>query len=212
MDASRAGRKLYCVVSDAYGNSVQSNVVTLGMIPTLAITKQPTSVKVAEGAKATVKVTATGEGLKYAWWIAPATSSTFSKSSVTGASYSVTMDATRSGRKLYCVVSDSYGNSVKSNTVTLSMIPTLAITKQPTSVKVAAGEKATVKVTATGEGLKYAWWIAPATSSTFSKSSVTGASYSVTMDATRSGRKLYCVVSDAYGNSVKSNTVTINMA
>lgn len=64
----------------------------------------------------------------------------------------------------------------------------------------------------TGEGLSYTWWVAPAGSTTFSKSSVTGASYSVTMDATRSGRKLYCVVSDAYGNSVKSNTVTINMA
>ena len=88
----------------------------------------------------------------------------------------------------------------------------LAITKQPTSVKVAEGAKATVKVTATGEGLSYTWWVAPAGSTTFSKSSVTGASYSVTMDATRSGRKLYCVVSDAYGNSVKSNTVTINMA
>ena len=211
MDASRAGRKLYCVVSDSYGNSVKTNTVTINMIPTLTITKQPTSVKVAEGEKATVKVTATGEGLSYAWWYAPAGSTKYSKSSVTGASYSVTMDATRAGRKLYCVVSDAYGNSVKSNTVAINMIQPLTITKQPTSVKVAEGEKATVKVTATGEGLKYAWWYAPAGSTTYSKSSITTASYSVTMNEARSGRKLYCVVTDIAGNTVKSNTVSIKM-
>ena len=67
----------------------------------LAITKQPESVKVAEGALANVKVTASGEGLKYAWWIAAAGSTSFSKSSVTAASYSVAMNATRAGRQLY---------------------------------------------------------------------------------------------------------------
>ena len=122
MNASRAGRQLYCVVTDAYGNSVTTNTVTIDMIPTLAITKQPESVKVAEGALANVKVEASGEGLKYAWWIAAAGSTSFSKSSVTAASYSVAMNASRAGRQLYCVITDASGNSVKSNTVTIDML------------------------------------------------------------------------------------------
>ena len=31
MSASRSGRQVYCVVTDKYGNSVKSNVVTLRM-------------------------------------------------------------------------------------------------------------------------------------------------------------------------------------
>lgn len=36
-------------------------------------------------------------------------------------SYYYSMTAAKDGRKVYCVITDSYGNSVKSNTVILSM-------------------------------------------------------------------------------------------
>ena len=77
----------------------------------------------------------------------------------------------------------------------------LAITKQPTSVTVANGEKAATTVTATGEGLTYTWYYTSnKAGAEFFVSSVTGATYSTTMDATRDGRKVYCVITDKYGN------------
>ena len=76
----------------------------------------------------------------------------------------------------------------------------------------ADGDFARVFVEATGDGLTYEWWYAQPDDEEFSKSSLSTATYSAPMDALRDGRRLYCIVSDAYGNSVKSDTVTMNMA
>ena len=122
------------------------------------------------------------------------------------------MDATRDGRQVYCVVKDKYGNSVKTNTVTLSMGNVAKITKQPVSVTVASGATAKVSFTATGDGLTYTWYFKNKGATSFSKTtSFTSNTYSVVMDATRDGRQVYCVVKDKYGNSVKSDTVTLRM-
>ena len=122
MTSARAGRQIYCVVTDKYGNSVKSNTVTLGMGNTVKITKQPVSVSAAKGTAATVSVTATGDGLTYKWYFKNPSATSFTyTSSFTSNSYSVSMDSTRNGRQVYCVITDKYGNSVKTSTATLSM-------------------------------------------------------------------------------------------
>ena len=71
MNAERAGRKIYCVVTDVYGNKVKSQTVTLGMNSgkTLAIIQQPTTMNyVQAGATVKVGIKATGDGLKYQWY------------------------------------------------------------------------------------------------------------------------------------------------
>ena len=213
MDATRAGRQVYCVVTDKYGNSVQSNTVTLSMSSGVKITTQPVDVTVASGAKATVKVVATGEGLTYKWYFKNAGASKFAlTTSFKGSSYTIAMDASRAGRQVYCVVTDKYGNSVTSNTVTLGMSSGVKITTQPVDVTVASSAKATVKVVATGEGLTYKWYFKNAGASKFAlTNSFKGNSYSIAMDASRAGRQVYCVVTDKYGNSATSNTVTLSM-
>jgi len=86
------------------------------------------------------------------------------------------------------------------------------IAAQPMNVTVAKGETAKVTVSAIGEGLTYKWYFKNAGASKFSyTSSFTGDSYSVKMDASRDGRQVYCVVTDKYGNSIQSNTVTLSM-
>lgn len=111
-----------CVVTDKYGNSVQSNTVTLNMSSGVKITTQPKNVTVAEGANARVTVVATGEGLTYKWYYKNAgTSKFYLTTSFTGDTYAAAMNSNRAGRQIYCVVTDKYGNSVTSDTVTLSM-------------------------------------------------------------------------------------------
>ena len=210
-DSTRNGRTVYCVVKDKYGNSVKSNVVTLYMGNPAKITKQPASANVLSGSQAKTTVTATGDGLTYTWYIKNKGATAWSKSSATGSSYSVTMKDTSNGRQVYCVVKDKYGNSVKSNVVTLTMKKVAKITKQPASVTVASGASAKITLTATGDGLTYTWYIKNKGATTWSKSSATGSSYSVTMKDTSNGRQVYCVVKDKYGNSVKSNIITLKM-
>ena len=86
------------------------------------------------------------------------------------------------------------------------------IVTQPTDVTVAKGKTAKVMVQATGDGLTYQWYYKNAGASKFSLTdSFKGNSYSVSMSAARNGRQVYCVITDKYGNSVTTNTVTLKM-
>lgn len=212
MTSARDGRRAYCIIADSTGKTVTSNIVTFTAKRALKITSQPKDTKVAAGAAARVSVTATGTGLKYQWYFAEAGSGKFYKSSVTTATYSVSMTAARDGRRVYCVVSDGSGNTVTSNIVTLSVEGSLKIISQPKDTKVAAGVDARATVTVSGSGLKYQWYIASATSNVFQKSAVTSSTYSVTMSKERSGRRAFCVITDNAGNKVTSDTVTFTMA
>ena len=108
----------------------------------LQLTAQPQSVKVKSGETAAVTVEAEGDGLQYAWYYAAPGSDTFQKtSSFTGDTYAITMNDSRAGRRVYCRVSDKYGNVVKTDKVTLSMDSDLAITAQPVSVTVDDGQR-----------------------------------------------------------------------
>ena len=131
------------------------------------------------------------------------------KSSITSNTYSFTMETKRDGRQVYCVVKDKYGNSVKSQVATVTARKDIKILKQPKSVRVAFGKTATVSVSATGFGLKYQWYYREAGTSKYKKSSTTTSTYSVTMDANRSGRRVYCVITDQYGNTLRTDTARL---
>jgi len=216
MTEARNGRQVYCVVTDKFGNSVQSDIYTLTLKPTVAaIVTQPLDVVVDAGERATVTVVAEGDGLTYEWYYKNVGATSFVKTEVfSGSRYSVVMNAARDGRQLYCVITDKYGNSVTTDTVTIAMQKSsnLAIVIQPEDVTVAEGESAVVAFTAVGEGLTYEWYFRNAGSSKFVKTdSFVDCRYSVVMNAARDGRQVYCVVTDMYGNTVQTDVVTISM-
>ncbi|MBQ9762250.1 MAG: starch-binding protein [Oscillospiraceae bacterium] len=213
MNNARDGRRVYCVVTDQFGNSVTTDTVTLSMYTPLEIIQQPVSVVVASGEMAKVTVTARGDGLRYAWYFAAANEDNFAKTNTfTGKSYYTPMNAARDGRQVYCVITDRYGNSVTTDIVTLSRYTPLEITQQPVSVVVPAGKLATVTVMAKGDDLRYEWYFAGANEDGFIKTNTfTGKSYCVPMNAARNGRQVYCVITDRYGNSVTSEIVTLGM-
>ncbi|MBQ1848384.1 MAG: hypothetical protein II135_10285 [Clostridia bacterium] len=138
------------------------------------------------------------------------------KSGLTGDTYSVSMVPKKSGREVYCVITDKYGNKVTTDTVTLNMaVPEgyeLKIAKQPENVCVGLNETAVTTVSVEGEGLKYQWYGRDPGQSSFWKSGLTGDTYSVSMVPKKSGREVYCVITDKYGNKVTTQTVTLNAA
>ena len=180
-----------------------------------AIVTQPVDVTVGEGEKAVVSFTAQGDGLTYTWYYKNHGKSKFSKTtSFTGNTYEVAMNDDRNGRQVYCIVTDVYGNTARTDTVTLSLKAPdpVKILSQPTSVWVEEGEKAVVTVEAKGDGLTYKWYYKNPGSSKYTyTSSFKGNTYSIAMSKARSGRYVYCKITDAYGNTVKSKAVSLNM-
>jgi hypothetical protein len=150
------------------------------------------------------------------WYLKNPTASSFSKSSITSNTYSVTMTQTNNGRQLYCIITDKYDNKVTTNTVKLTIAEQrteLKILTQPTDVEVAnVDDKATVTVEAQGDGLKYQWYYMNPNQSKFFTCGSNSNTYSVAVTAERDGRRQYCVITDKYGNTVQSDTVTLTVA
>ena len=215
MSAARDGRQVYCLVTDQYGSKIKTDVVTLSVHKTpLAIVTQPESIEVKSGETALVEFEAQGDGLTYTWYYKNPGASSFTKTTTfAGPSYSVAMTASRSGRQVYCLVKDEYGNKVKTDVVTLTMYTTpLAIVTQSGDMTVAEGETAVVTVEATGDDLTYEWYYKNAGASSYKKTSTfTGNYYTLEMNASRSGRRVYCKITDAYGNTIKTKSVLLTM-
>lgn len=212
MEEKYNGRQVYCVITDAYGNILTTDTVTLSMKRALAITQQPKSVAVISGTKAATTVEAEGENLTYTWYLSNPGQTKFYKSAIRTNTYSVTMSDAANGRRVYCVVKDAYGDTMQSNVATLSMKTALAITQQPKSIAVSEGEIANVSFTAIGDNLTYKWYYRNASASKFSPTGAfSGSRYYVAMTEARDGRQLYCKVTDEYGDIVTTDTVTISM-
>ncbi len=117
-----------------------------------------------------------------------------------------------------CVVTDSHGNTVTSDTVTIT-VPTahteLAITSQPTNFTWASGQTASFHVVATGDELTYQWQVKFAGNANFTSSGAASAktdTYSFTMQSAHKNMEVRCIVTDKYGNTVTYDAVTITAA
>ena len=115
------GREVYCVITDENGNTVTTEIVMMSR-PTrqLQIVKQPEDVAVAIGEKVVFSVEAEGDGLTYQWYYRNKNGKTFAASSYKGKTYSVSMAEYCDGREVYCVITDENGNTVRTETVSMS--------------------------------------------------------------------------------------------
>ena len=204
-----SGIQLRCVVSDCHGNSVTSDTVTFKISTPLKILRQPGSRCVAVGERASTKVHAQGDGLHYQWYQKDPAQEQFEKSSVTTASYAVNMTREISGRQVYCVITDRIGNVVISESAVLEALPPIRILRQPNNGYAFPGENLSTAVEAAGENLQYQWYLKNPGEKEFSQSVVTESTYSVKMSEEMSGRQVYCVITDGDGNTLQTNTVTL---
>ncbi len=223
MVTAKIGRQVWCVITDANGNSVTTRTATLGV--TLpdgytepSITRDAEHCLVEPGGKATVSIEAEGCGsLRYQWYYRNRGDGGWSRSSLKTDTYSCAMNDERDGRQVYCVVTDAYGHTARSRTVTVGYSYPAGYTRprvtvQPESVWVEIGETARVSFEAEGTGLSYQWYLRDPGRQSWSRSSLTGSSYAVTMVPAKSGREVKCVIKDPYGNSTETAVVTLNMA
>ena len=176
-------------VSNSAGTAT-SNHATLTVTAALVapvITKQPAAQSVTAGQTATFSVTATGTApLRYQWKL-----NDQDISGATDSSYTTSDTNTVGNAAVFTVVVSNGTGTATSDKATLTVTPAPvapAITTQPISQAVAAGQTASFSVVATGtEPLTYQWKkngsnIAGATSSTYkpvSSGELNGAKFSV---------------------------------
>ena len=181
------------------------------VLPGPVIVKQPAPDYAVIGEKATVRVEAQGRDLTYQWYYRDSPDGVLNKSTVTKNTYTLTVKKTNVNRELYCVITDGNGNQVKTDVVKLlqPLEKELKIVTQPVPDYAVIGEKATVFVEAEGVGLTYQWYYRDSTDGVLSKSTVTKNTYTLTVKKTNVNRELYCVITDAHGNQVTTDTVKL---
>ncbi len=210
MEKAVDGRQVYCVVTDKYGAKLKTATTTLSLTKkTLKITTQPKTAYAKKNATAKVTVKVTGDGLTYTWYYKNAGSSKYVKSTNKTATYSTKVTSATKNRMVYCVIKDTWGKTVTTKKVAIR--EAVNITTQPKTVTVKKNATAKVTVKASGDGLKYTWYYKNAGSSKFVKSSAKKATYSAKMTSATKNRKVYCVVKDKWGKTVKTVTVTLKM-
>ena len=214
LTAARNGNQVYCVVTDAFGNIAQTNTVSMTIAEPLVLLAGLENYVGPEGSTASFTVQATGTGLTYQWWVKKPSATRFSKSSITGPVYEVELTAARNGNQVYCIVTDAFGNTEQTNTVSMT------IADEPAALEILAdledyvgpeNSTATFTVQAAGEGLTYQWWVKKPSATRFSMSSITGPVYEVELTAARNGNQVYCIVTDAFGNTEQTNTVSMTI-
>jgi uncharacterized protein YecE (DUF72 family) len=214
MTKARAGREIYCVITDANGNKVTTDVVKLIRVAKeeLQITSQPTDQTAAFGEMFCATVGAQGEGLKYQWYLRNAGSDKWYKSSVRDNTYDDVMTKARNGREIYCVITDALGNTVTTDIVKLIAVPSVKLKLLGQSYESAVmGERYCVTVDAEGDGLQYQWYFRNAGSDKWYKSSVKDNTYDDVMTKARANREVYCVINDAFGNQFITEVITLEL-
>ena len=208
------GMQVRCAVTDADGRTVYSDPATITVNTSLVITEHPRNVSAASGENVTFTVKATGVGLKYQWYYKKAGQSDWNKwGSRTTASTTATSNDGWNGMQVRCAVTDSKGVTVYSNPATVTITFEFRITSQPQSKTIALGESLTLSVKASGNGLKYQWYYRKKDQTSWSVwKGRTHASETVTPNATWDGIRLYCLVMDASGNTLKSSVITVTFS
>ena len=165
------------------------------------------------GDKVTFTVKATGTDLSYQWYIKKTGASDWTLwEGHTTATTSAIANDSWNGMKVRCVVKDSSGKKLESNTATVTLKNTLTITTQPQSVTTKPGDTVTFTVKATGIGLSYQWYVKKAGASdwTLWKGHTTAATSAIANDSWN-GMKVRCVIKDSSGKKVESNVATVTL-
>lgn len=155
--AGMDGYMYRCVVSNKL-NRVSSTGAKLTVMTHPTVTKEPDTISVNEGSKATFKVKATGGNLTYQWYYKEYGTTLWIKiKDATKATYSVTAKANMHKYSYYCKIRNDAGTASSAEAM-LKVVKKPRITTQPANKTVKIGGNVTLKVKATGSGLKYQWY------------------------------------------------------
>ena len=124
------------------------------------------------------------------------------------------MTNARNGRELFCRITDADGKTVDTDIASINVKEIedkLAIITQPTDWSGELGATTNVTVVAQGKDLTYQWYYRTAGTSRWIKASDTDNCYDIQMTNSRNGRELICRITDADGNTIDTDVVTMSI-
>ncbi|WP_407386405.1 starch-binding protein [Ruminococcus sp.] len=208
MTPARAGRQVYCRITDEKGNVTNSEIATM-RYQDILITQQPETWLGYDGDDIEIPITAvstSGRKLTYQWYYQ--NDMTWIKVPDTDNVYSgIKMAPKYDGKCVMCVVSDGI-HSVESTPAYIfyGAEPSIKITEQPHNWYGPDHAVATFRVIAEGNDLTYQWFYRASASSDWVSADIPSQNYySITMTPEHEGVEAFCRVSDADGNHVDSD-------
>ena len=216
VNSTNTSRLFKCVVTDQYGQSVETRAMTVS-VPVITITSQPTTVGGMLGSTAKVTVKANGTGLKYQWKFKTKGTTSWINSGLAGyntPTLSVLVNSTNTNRLFKCVITDAYGTMKETNEIAI-VVSNVKITEQPVNLYGASGDTVKATVKASGEDLKYQWYFMNDGTTTWKKSGFTGnatSAMSIPVSSSSTSRSYKCIVTDKYGITVESNIMRVTMS
>lgn len=211
--AARNGNLYRLKITDSEGNILYTRAAKL-IVDTgadVTITANPESVTADVGQTVTFTGAATGDDVKYQWYMQKAGSDEwFTVVGETAASMSIVATAEMNGYAYKLVATDASGATAESSVATLSVVTAtpLEIVTQPSVQWVALGENAEFSVVANGDGLTYQWQ----TMVDYEWADIEGANAAtLTVAATedKDSTQYQCVITDKYGETVTTDSATL---
>jgi hypothetical protein len=138
--------------------AVDTNAVTVSLLPDTSVSVQPANNNVCVGGTATFGVTAGGGNVTYQWQISTDGGTTYTDiTGATASTYSFTAASGDDGKKYRTKVNSTCGPEIISSAGTVAIVASVAISQQPNDQTVCDGANATFTVVASGTGLTYQW-------------------------------------------------------
>ena len=207
------GRKLRCIVSDGT-EQLYSGVATVTVINGINITTQPENYIGLKGTTAKFSVVADGDDLTYQWQLKKGSKwADLTTGGATTSTMSFKADASKDGKVYRCVISDSHGRTATTDEVSITIKePSIKINTQPVSFSGPEGSTAKFNVDAEGEGLTYQWQLKKGSKwANLTSGGATTPTLSIKVDETKDGKVYRCLITNADGEDLSTNEVSITV-
>ena len=220
MDSSKNGKVYRCLITDANGEELASNEVSITVKQpsnAIKINTQPSDYAGAIGTMAKFTVVAEGEGLTYQWQLKKGSSwANLTTGGATTSTMTIKVDAGKNGKVYRCVITDANGEMIATKEVTITVKEpsnAIVIVSQPESYDGPSGKTARFTVVAEGEGLTYQWQLKKGNSwADLTSGGATTSTLSIKADYSRDGKVYRCVITDANGEQIISDEATITIS
>lgn len=206
------GRMVRCIVTDKYGAKLTSRAAVM-RYAAVKITGEPSDATGKVNEKVTFTVKASGENLAYQWYYKKSGDASWTEwKNQTRASASLTMYKSWNNAQVRCKVTGGNGESVMSLPAKLRLYANPVITDQPDDAFGQVGDTVTFRTAATGKDIAYQWYYKKAGQSDWTKwKNQTGTAVSLTLYKSWDGAQFYCEMTDAYGETLRSDTVSLKV-
>ena len=215
VDESKNGKIYRCVITDKNGNVVNTNEVSITVKePAITITTQPKNYSGPAGSTAKFSVSAEGEGLNYQWQLKKGSKwADLSSGGAKTPTMSIKVDDSKNGKIYRCLITNADGEQLASNEVKITVKdPDINITSQPSDYSGLEGSTAKFTVAASGNGLTYQWQLKKGNSwADLSSGGAKTSTMSIKVDASKDGKVYRCLITNAAGEQLATNEVSITV-